>query len=77
MVGHILKRISTNCKGGSPGLVVMGGDSRSEGCGFESQRCTYTECFYNSRTDYYLHGPIDQSFCWWTLQLLVLLLFVI
>ena len=23
--------------GGSPGLVVMGGDSRSEGCGFESQ----------------------------------------
>ena len=22
---------------GSPGLVVMGGDSRSEGCGFESQ----------------------------------------
>ena len=27
------------CKvGGSPGLVVMGGDSRSEGRGFESQR---------------------------------------
>ena len=24
-------------KGGSPGLVVMGGDSRSEGRGFESQ----------------------------------------
>ena len=24
-------------KGRSPGLVVMGGDSRSEGCGFESQ----------------------------------------
>ena len=24
--------------GGSPGLVVMGGDSRSEGRGFESQR---------------------------------------
>ena len=23
---------------GSPGLVVMGGDSRSEGCGFESRR---------------------------------------
>ena len=23
--------------GGSPGLVVMGGDSCSEGCGFESQ----------------------------------------
>ena len=23
--------------GGSPGLVVMGGDSRSEGRGFESQ----------------------------------------
>ena len=26
-------------KGGSPGLVVMGGDSCSEGCGFESQHC--------------------------------------
>ena len=25
-------------KGGSPGLVVMGGDSCSEGHGFESQR---------------------------------------
>ena len=25
--------------GGSPGLVVMGGDSCSEGCGFESQHC--------------------------------------
>ena len=24
-------------RGGSPGLVVLGGDSRSEGCGFESQ----------------------------------------
>ena len=24
--------------GGSPGLVVMGGDTRSKGCGFESQR---------------------------------------
>ena len=24
--------------GGSPGLVVMGGDSRSEGRGFKSQR---------------------------------------
>ena len=24
--------------GGSPGLVVMGGGSRSEGCVFESQR---------------------------------------
>ena len=23
-------------RGGSPGLVVLGGDSRSEGCGFES-----------------------------------------
>ena len=23
--------------GGSPGLVVKGGDSHSEGCGFESQ----------------------------------------
>ena len=25
--------------GGSPGLVVMGGDSSSEGHGFESQHC--------------------------------------
>ena len=25
--------------GGSPGLVVMGRDSRSEGCGFESWHC--------------------------------------
>ena len=25
--------------GGSPGLVVMGGDSCSEGCGFEPQPC--------------------------------------
>ena len=25
--------------GESPGLVVMGGDSCSEGCGFKSQRC--------------------------------------
>ena len=25
-------------KGGSPGLVVMGGDSRSKGRGFESRR---------------------------------------
>ena len=26
------------CLGGSPGLVVMGGDSQSTGCGFESRR---------------------------------------
>ena len=25
--------------GGSPGLVVMGGDSRSKGHGFQSRRC--------------------------------------
>ena len=25
--------------GGSPGLVFMGGDSCSEGCGFKSQHC--------------------------------------
>ena len=25
--------------GGSPGLVVMGDNSRSIGCGFESRRC--------------------------------------
>ena len=29
-------RLATG-KGGSPGLVVMGGDSRSEGCEFETQ----------------------------------------
>ena len=28
---------NVSIKGGSPGLVVMGGDSRSEGRGFESQ----------------------------------------
>ena len=29
-----------NChSGGSHGLVVMGGYSHSEGCGFESRRC--------------------------------------
>ena len=39
MVGHSLKRISTNCKGRSPGLVVMGGDSYSKGHGFESLHC--------------------------------------
>ena len=27
---------NSRSKGGSPGLVVMGGHSRSEGCGFES-----------------------------------------
>ena len=26
-------------KGGSPGLVVMGDDSCSKGCGFKSRRC--------------------------------------
>ena len=31
--------INLRCSlGGSPGLVVMGGDSRSKGRGFESQR---------------------------------------
>ena len=30
------------CLGGSPSLVVMGGDSRSEGCGLESQRHFFT-----------------------------------
>ena len=38
-----ITHVRTNCETqtignpGSPGLVVMGGDSRSEGCGFESQ----------------------------------------
>ena len=27
------------CKGGSPGLVVMGGGSQSKGRGFKSQSC--------------------------------------
>ena len=33
-------------KGGSPGLVVMGGDSRSEGCGFESRRMDILTFFH-------------------------------
>ena len=62
MVGHILKRISTNCKGGSPGLVVMGGDSRSEGCGFESLHCIldghfFTYIFCNTCNDVRLKRP--------------------
>ena len=32
--------------GGSPGLLVMGGDSCSKGRGFESQHCTYTGWTY-------------------------------
>ena len=31
---------------GSPGLVVMGGDSRSEGCGFESRRMDILTFFH-------------------------------
>ena len=31
--------------GRSPGLVVMGGDSCSKGCGFESQHCIQDELF--------------------------------
>ena len=31
--GHLI----INFMGGSPGLVVMGGDSRSECCGFEDR----------------------------------------
>ena len=30
----------------SPGLVVMGRDSRSEGCGFESRHYVYTGCTF-------------------------------
>ena len=30
---------SCTIQGGSPGLVVMGRDSRSKGCGFESWHC--------------------------------------
>ena len=32
--------------GGSPGLVVMGGDSCTEGCGFESQHCILAGHFF-------------------------------
>ena len=31
--------LSTHSQGGSPGLVVMGGDSCSKGCGFKSWHC--------------------------------------
>ena len=34
------------CMGGSPGLVVIGGDSCSEGHGFESQHCTLEGEFF-------------------------------
>ena len=38
-------RGAKNCsKGGSPGLVVMGGDSCPEGRRFESQHCILDEC---------------------------------
>ena len=33
-----LKKRQQHFKGGSPGLVVLGGGSCSEGCGFESRR---------------------------------------
>ena len=33
--------------GGTPGLVVMGGDSCSKGCGFKSQHCKLDERFYS------------------------------
>ena len=29
----------------SPGIVVMGGDSCPQGCGFESQHCILDELF--------------------------------
>ena len=31
--------VTINSMGGSPGLVVMGGDSCSKGCGFKSWHC--------------------------------------
>ena len=31
--------VNSKDMGGSPGLVVMGRDSHSEGCGFDSQHC--------------------------------------
>ena len=34
-----LKKEIKGSKGGSPGLVVMGGDSCSKVCGFESHHC--------------------------------------
>ena len=35
--GHAMANLINALQGGSPGLVVMGRDSRSEGRGFESQ----------------------------------------
>ena len=32
--------------GGSPGLVVMGGDTYSEGCGFKSRHCILDGHFF-------------------------------
>ena len=34
---NVTKTLYTLYLGGSPGLVIMGGDSRSEGRGFESR----------------------------------------
>ena len=36
---HFGKILIINVSAGSPGLVVMGGDSHPEGRGFESQHC--------------------------------------
>ena len=39
MKAQIGLKKDNNTKGGSPGLVVMGGDSCTEGHGFDSQHC--------------------------------------
>ena len=38
--------ITTVSLGGSPGLVVMGRNSRSKGCGFESRHCILNGHFF-------------------------------
>ena len=44
-------------KAGSPGLVVMGGDSCSRGCGFESQHWTFFSICYCKNFNVYLKRP--------------------
>ena len=51
LLGQIEREMRISLKGKSPGLVVMGGDSRSKGHGFESWRCIldghdiFSHCF--------------------------------
>ena len=44
-------------KAGSPGLVVIGGDSCSRGCGFESQHWTFFSICYCKNFNVYLKRP--------------------